>query len=524
MTSDFSNTLNYFKAYSLDKDPFDLGNSDPVYFKTPEIEHRLELIPHLAVFSDRIVQILGREGIGKTSLFQQLQIEMAEQKPVAISATGDETAVGILRMLAETLELTQINSSSTDELLYKVTTRVERAQQSGKVLVLMIDNVEQLSIECLHLLFQLASHEQRQQSVHLIVFTSLDLEHLIQHPGLSLLHTIELEGFHAEQVKPYLDYRLEQAGSPGELLFSDKQISDFYRTSNGNPGIINQLAIQALSDPARLEPQPQKRSSLFAFMFNPVWSYGVSVLVVVFSITYVLFTDKKEQVEIIEVSIPTPAAMQEQNAERQGVDVDTVIALATEEEEIQSAIDAESVEVVIEPVQISNPVPEPVNMATESAKPEKEPSAEMDPMSSESVQSVANSPTTTSAAKPAKNTDNESNKAEKIETPSTSVSGIRGADWLQSQSSRNYVLQLIGVHDPTILSKIINSHPNLKGQLSRFATLNSGKPWYVLVYGNYTDRGQAISDIPGLPASIRKLKPWPRTMASIHIALKKAVD
>jgi DamX protein len=100
------------------------------------------------------------------------------------------------------------------------------------------------------------------------------------------------------------------------------------------------------------------------------------------------------------------------------------------------------------------------------------------------------------------------------------VSGIRSSEWLKQQVPDHYVLQLIGVHDQTMILRIIDKHKSMKEKLSMFLTVNQNKPWYVLVYGLYKDRDSAVADVPNLPADVQTMSPWPRQIVTIHKALE----
>ncbi|MDX1519661.1 MAG: hypothetical protein R3318_06015, partial [Gammaproteobacteria bacterium] len=98
--------------------------------------------------------------------------------------------------------------------------------------------------------------------------------------------------------------------------------------------------------------------------------------------------------------------------------------------------------------------------------------------------------------------------------------GFRGADWLKQQSPEQYVLQLLGAHDPDVINKVLSANPSVFGKVARFTTVNNNKRWHVLVYGLYPDRDRAVANIPDLPKNLQALGPWPRSIASIQADLR----
>lgn len=84
----------------------------------------------------------------------------------------------------------------------------------------------------------------------------------------------------------------------------------------------------------------------------------------------------------------------------------------------------------------------------------------------------------------------------------------------------NYTLQLLGARERSSTERFLKAYPD-QGGLRVFATLFKGKPWYVVVYGSYANRKQAINAVSGLPQGLKKLRPWARSMKGIHSDIRK---
>lgn len=96
---------------------------------------------------------------------------------------------------------------------------------------------------------------------------------------------------------------------------------------------------------------------------------------------------------------------------------------------------------------------------------------------------------------------------------------LRGAGWIRQQRDKAYSLQLVAGSDSETIKAFVGKH-QLSGSAAVYQTLRKGKPWYVLIYGVYTDQTQAQAAVKDLPESVRKLKPWSRSYASIKADLK----
>ncbi|MCO4758379.1 MAG: SPOR domain-containing protein, partial [Oceanospirillaceae bacterium] len=84
----------------------------------------------------------------------------------------------------------------------------------------------------------------------------------------------------------------------------------------------------------------------------------------------------------------------------------------------------------------------------------------------------------------------------------------------------NYTLQLLGAREKESIERFLRAYSQLEGVRS-FATLFKGKPWYVVVYGSFSDRKQAIAAVKTLPARLKKQRPWARSMKGIHSDINK---
>lgn len=95
------------------------------------------------------------------------------------------------------------------------------------------------------------------------------------------------------------------------------------------------------------------------------------------------------------------------------------------------------------------------------------------------------------------------------------------AEWLLERPAGHYTLQLLAVRNPASLRGYLRDHA-IPAPVAVFRTRLKGSDWYVLVQGDYPSMGAARAAVAGLPAGVRKSKPWPRSFASVHTDLRKA--
>lgn len=90
---------------------------------------------------------------------------------------------------------------------------------------------------------------------------------------------------------------------------------------------------------------------------------------------------------------------------------------------------------------------------------------------------------------------------------------------LLSLPGEHYTLQIMGSYKLSDLVDAIKAN-NLKDKAYTFHTLYMDKDWYVLIYGVYKTQDEALAAINTLPPAVQRLKPWVRTIGSVHEAIK----
>ncbi len=106
---------------------------------------------------------------------------------------------------------------------------------------------------------------------------------------------------------------------------------------------------------------------------------------------------------------------------------------------------------------------------------------------------------------------------EEEEEPSPIISNdiIKGADWLSVQDPNSYTLQILGTHELINLQNFTKKHSNIT-EFAMFKTIYRNKDWYVLVYGIYSTRSEAQVALKEMPAELKNIKPWIRSLASVQ--------
>lgn len=86
---------------------------------------------------------------------------------------------------------------------------------------------------------------------------------------------------------------------------------------------------------------------------------------------------------------------------------------------------------------------------------------------------------------------------------------------LMAKPPQHFTLQMMGSLDENSVRSFIQSQSR-PADFSYFEGRYQGRPWYVVVYGDYANRDAALTAIQNLPEPLRNQRPWARTFQSVQ--------
>lgn len=105
-------------------------------------------------------------------------------------------------------------------------------------------------------------------------------------------------------------------------------------------------------------------------------------------------------------------------------------------------------------------------------------------------------------------------------TVSDATEGKVDDQHILSLPADHYTIQLMASARLSELANFSKTH-HLDNNAYIYHTFYLGKNWYVLVYGVYLSEQDALKALPTLPVASSHSKPWVRSIASIHAAIKR---
>lgn len=218
--------------------------------------------------------ITGDPGNGKSKTLQQIahRLEQTPDLTVGVMQRPQSKLGDFYRELGELFQVNMAPSNRYGGFKALRDRWKSHCQSTLLKPVLLIDEAQQVSAECLTELRILQSHKFDSQSLLFTIlcgdnrlperFRSADLLPLGSRIGPRLL----LEPLSPEQLQDYLYFTLEQAGN--SQLMSDELIRTLSGHAANNLRVLNQMAAELLAS-AALQNLPRIDESLFFQLFSP---------------------------------------------------------------------------------------------------------------------------------------------------------------------------------------------------------------------------------------------------------------
>jgi general secretion pathway protein A len=242
----------FLEFYKLREQPFGV-TPDPrfLYFGATHREALASLL--YSVEAKRGFSALVAEpGMGKTSLLFRMLDSLRNSTRTAFlfQTEGDSREIlsGVLRDLG-------IEAPVTDPgaMRQALNEGLMREVQSGKQVVVVIDEAQNLDPRVLETVRLLSNFEtSRQKLMHIVLAGQPGLAAKLADKSMTQLRQristlIRLEPFRDDDVVKYIQHRLHAAGHEGASIFTPEALQMISRISQGIPRNINSICFQAMS-------------------------------------------------------------------------------------------------------------------------------------------------------------------------------------------------------------------------------------------------------------------------------------
>jgi general secretion pathway protein A len=241
----------YCQFYGLKERPFNV-TSDPAFFFSSK-KHK-EAISHLIYgVSQRkgIILLTGEIGTGKTTICRFFLNHIGKNVKTAFILNPSFSETELLESIIKDFGILPKSKNKLD-MVWELNGFLIKESNAGNNLVLIVDEAQNLKPNLLEQIRLLSNLEtEKDKLLQVILVGQPELNNRINLYDLRQLRQRIMVRYHIgpldeDEIKNYINHRLEIAGSKGKIEFSDEAIEAINRFSAGIPRLINMLCDRAL--------------------------------------------------------------------------------------------------------------------------------------------------------------------------------------------------------------------------------------------------------------------------------------
>ena len=465
-------------------------------------KRHVELLSHLASYSELLVAVTGYEGAGKSFIANNLAAQReAPDETLLLTASVMLGMPSILSSIAAHWDMPAIHDDGAQAREAIRNEAIDRSEAGGNLL-LIIDQADQLDAETLNDIAHFALLAP--QAISVILFGAPGYEsHFRNSPAQAPVHVLAVEPLSDSEIAALM----ASVFGDGEVCpFGDKELADIMMDSGCLPGPALRQGEQILSSATRAVSS----SPAGGFPVRNILAIAgvVTAIAMVFIYQWGASSTDDELSPEIQAQFDSakdfnyPGASVEPQAQPEADSSDTLALPDRAVVEAESRVAASS-----DVTALSGSDIQPEGRVVSGA-PESVPDTVSDatPVSRAEVQPVE------ATAEPM----NTSSEPVKIGTSSYTPD-----EQALLASESGYIVQLLGSHSSSGAETFRNQwQSQITGSLYRYQTTYKGKDWFVVVSGVYSSRAEARAAVNAMPASLRKQSPWVRPLGVVQKVIR----
>jgi general secretion pathway protein A len=241
----------YESFYGFKEKPFDL-HPDPDYLYMSRVHENTYVHLEYAIIENKgFVVVTGEIGAGKTTLINYLLNKIGEDIHVGLINNTNIRPAEFLKMICQEFELDP-KTDDKAELIDIFSGYLIDQFAAGERVVLIIDEAQNLTNDTMEEIRMLSNIEtEKHHLIQIILVGQPELKFKLQQSNLKqfaqrvTVHC-HLKGLEKDEVKEYINHRLEIGGGNRFDIFSGETIDKIAMYSRGIPRLINILCDSAL--------------------------------------------------------------------------------------------------------------------------------------------------------------------------------------------------------------------------------------------------------------------------------------
>ncbi len=510
----------FVKEMGLSYDPFAAAEKSRTFFTGGGRQALLQRLLEQAHFGAPLSMVCGTLGSGKTTLAREFRASFSnEALCIPVHATLFMNQHQFLEALLEQLPV-GASSPEPAAIVDDLVRFADKLYLDARTLVIIVDDAHELASEVLEIVDAL-TNKANEGAVHILMLGEMQLSNML-HGSLGnnaisnrlsgRILEEHLESLGNDEALEYIGLKLTDAGYIDDLPLQSSVVGEIINEANGIPGAINVLVTDALNNKMQPIEKPAEQSQSLLQLGANYWATAAGLIVCLLA-AVIFLPSGSEDADGEEVA----------TAEAQGNRMQ--IPLAVNRSQVvnspaeRAVVASSSGAVTNSPARNETPNSEQDRSAIEANAPVTQTIA---PDADEANKPVA----------PAISASAPSTIPTPAPTPSGSASGSDTARFdqpgmsefereLLSYDAGHFTLQIMGSRSEEAVQRFVERELSAFNH-GYFEARHEGNPWFVVVSGHFTSRAAANRALADLPANIRNMEPWIRSLGDVQAAIASA--
>ncbi len=235
----------YESYYGFNERPFQLSPDPRFFFASSHHQRALSYLQYGLDQGEGFIVVTGPIGTGKTTIARNLLNNLGDASIVAAQlVTTKLNPQELLELVVSEFNIT-VQGESKADLLQGIEQFLIQLHRQGKRALLLVDEAQNLPSESVEELRMLSNFQlDNKPLIQSFLLGQEELKGIIQAPNMEqfrqrIIASAHLKPLSNEEVKEYINHRLQQAGCNKEQVFSDTAFDLIYEKTLGVPRKIN---------------------------------------------------------------------------------------------------------------------------------------------------------------------------------------------------------------------------------------------------------------------------------------------
>lgn len=235
----------YESYYGFSEKPFQLSPDPRFFFATSHHQRALSYLQYGLDQGEGFIVITGPIGTGKTTIARNLLSSIGDENIVAAQLVTTKLSPDeLLELVAAEFKI-PLKGNSKAEILRSIEAFLIQLHKQGKRALLLVDEAQNLPSETVEELRMLSNFQLDDKPlIQSFLLGQEELKDIIQAPNMEqfrqrIIASAHLKPLSLDEVKNYINHRLQQAGCKKEALFSDDAFDAIHKKTLGVPRKIN---------------------------------------------------------------------------------------------------------------------------------------------------------------------------------------------------------------------------------------------------------------------------------------------